>query len=193
MAGSRACLRYFGAYRSGTALELHQFPQSISFIFERNFFSIYLPYAMSKKAGENKKTTETVMVFGTFDGLHPGHLNFFKQARRLAKNSFLVISLARDKNVFRVKGQKPVWSERKRLAILRQSGLADRVVLGGLRDHIPHIAKVRPDIIALGYDQKAYVKNLKKDLVEKNIEARIVRLKPYKQNIYKNRLLKQRA
>ena len=40
-----------------------------------------------------------IMVFGTFDGLHEGHLDFFKQARQLSKNPFLIVSIARDKNV----------------------------------------------------------------------------------------------
>ena len=39
------------------------------------------------------------MVFGTFDGLHKGHINFFQQAVKLAKNSYLIVSIARDKNV----------------------------------------------------------------------------------------------
>jgi cytidyltransferase-like protein len=45
-----------------------------------------------------------VMVFGTFDFLHKGHLNFFKQARSLAKNPYLIASVARDYNVKRIKG-----------------------------------------------------------------------------------------
>ena len=50
----------------------------------------------------SKKTVEKrIMVFGTFDGLHKGHLNFFKQAKNFAENSFLIVSVARDKNVFK--------------------------------------------------------------------------------------------
>ena len=41
------------------------------------------------------------MVFGTFDGLHKGHLNFFKQAKKLAQKSFLIVSIARDLNVLK--------------------------------------------------------------------------------------------
>lgn len=132
------------------------------------------------------------MVFGTFDGLHPGHLDFFRQARVLNQKPFLIVSIARDKNVFKIKGAWPVLSEKQRMALLKKCDLVDRVVLAGLRNHLPHIVKERPDIIALGYDQKAYVPNLKKDLQNKGLLAKIVRLKPYRADIYKNHLLRKK-
>jgi FAD synthetase len=152
---------------------------------------------MSKKAVDKKK----IMVFGTFDGLHKGHLNFFKQARALKtlvpgqarllhQFPFLIVSIARDKNVFKIKGKYPNLPERARMVLVEKCKLVDRVVLSGIKNHLPHIIKIRPDIIALGYDQKAYVQNLKKDLKNKGIFTKIVRLKPYKEKIYKNHLLK---
>lgn len=145
---------------------------------------------MSKMTVEKTKKTLKIMVFGTFDGLHKGHLNFFKQAKKFTKNSFLIVSIARDKNVFRIKGKYPDKNENERKALVSKCILVDKVVLAGVRDHISHIMKIRPSIIALGYDQKAYVKNLKKDLKNKGLLVKIVRMKPYKENIYKNHLLK---
>ena len=130
------------------------------------------------------------MAFGTFDGLHEGHLHFFKQAKNFIKNSFLIVSIARDKNVLRIKGKYPDKNERARMALVKKCKLIDQVVLSGAEDHLPHIIKMRPDIITLGYDQKAYVPNLKKDLKNKGVLVRVVRLKPYKEKIYKNHLLK---
>jgi FAD synthetase len=135
-----------------------------------------------------KKTR--VMVFGTFDGLHKGHLNFFKQAKNFIKNSFLIVSIARDKNVFKIKGEYPKLKEGERMDLVKKYNLIDQVILSGKREHLPHIIKMRPDIIALGYDQKTYVKNLKKDLKNKGITVKVVRLKPYKKNVYKNHLLR---
>ena len=131
-----------------------------------------------------------VMVFGTFDGLHKGHLDFFKQARRLCPKPFLIVSIARNKNVLKIKGKLPVLDEKERMALVRKCKLVDKVVLSGIKNHIPHIIKESPDIIALGYDQKAYVQNLKKDLKNKGILAKVIRLKPYKEKTYKNHLLK---
>ncbi len=141
---------------------------------------------MSKTPVEKK-----IMVFGTFDGLHKGHLNFFKQAKKLAKNSFLIVSIARDKNVLKIKGEYPLKNEKQRTNLIKDSKMADKVVLSGITHHIPHILKESPDIIALGYDQKAYIKNLKKDLSDKGLKVKVVRLKPYKEKIYKNKLLRR--
>lgn len=150
---------------------------------------------MSKKDVDIKK----IMVFGTFDGLHPGHVNFFKQAKNLIKNSFLIVSIARDRNVKKIKGGYPIKNEQERMILVKKSKLADKVILAGKTKYLPHILKEKIDIIALGYDQKAYVKELKKDLknlpaVEgRGITIKIVRLKPYKEKIYKSHLLKTKT
>lgn len=143
---------------------------------------------MSKDAVEKRKR---VMVFGTFDGIHPGHMNFFRQAKKLASNTFLIASVARDRNVKSIKGILPEFSERKRLAIVKACSIIDKVVLAGSVSYLPHILKEKPHIIALGYDQTAYVKDLKKDLAVKGLLVKIVRLKPYKEKIYKSSLLKK--
>ncbi len=133
-----------------------------------------------------------IMVFGTFDGLHPGHINFLKQAKKLIKNSFLIVSIARDRNVFRIKGKYPNKNERTRMALVEKCKLVNQVLLSGTKNHLPHIVKMCPDIIALGYDQKDYVRNLKKDLKNKGVLIKIKRLKPYKEKIYKTHLLLKR-
>ncbi len=130
------------------------------------------------------------MVFGTFDGVHKGHLNFFKQAKKIAPRSFLIVSIARDKNVFKIKGELPEQDEKRRMVLVKKNKMIDKVVLSGVKNHLPHIIKERPDIIALGYDQKAYVKNLRKELKNKGLLVKTVRLKPFKEKIYKNQLLK---
>jgi len=133
-----------------------------------------------------------IMIFGTFDGLHKGHLNFFKQAKNFIKNSFLIVSIARDKNVLRIKKRKPLLGEKERFALVKRCDLVDKVILAGKVNYLAHILKEKPDIIALGYDQKAYVKDLKKDLKNKGILIKIIRLKPYKKKIYKNHLINKK-
>ncbi|HYV33343.1 MAG TPA: adenylyltransferase/cytidyltransferase family protein [Candidatus Limnocylindria bacterium] len=130
------------------------------------------------------------MVFGTFDSLHKGHLNFFKQARALVKNPYLIVSIARDFNVKRIKGKKPLATERLRLKAVKASGLVDKAVLGGIKTYIPHIIKQHPSVIALGYDQRNYIKNLKSGLRKQGLAVVILRLKAYKPHIYKSSLVK---
>lgn len=143
-----------------------------------------------KKAGENKQSTglfTRIMVFGTFDILHPGHLHFFKQARALAKNPYLIVSIARDINVKRIKGKLPLHNERQRAALVKYSGLADKVVLGDVQGYMRHIIKQQPAIILLGYDQKAYTENLKESLSSNVVVSRARAYRPglHKTSIYK--------
>jgi len=130
------------------------------------------------------------MVFGTFDILHKGHLDFFKQARKLAKNPYLIVSIARDINVRKIKSRAPRNNEKKRLLKVRQSDLVDKAVLGGVKSYIGHILKEEPSIIALGYDQSAYTTGLKQLLGKKGLKVIIKRLKSYKPHLYKSSLLK---
>ncbi len=144
---------------------------------------------MGKKISKLRQR-QRIMVFGTFDILHKGHLNFFKQARKLAKDPFLIVSVARDFNVKKIKNKKPLFNEIERLNFVKATKVVDKAVLGGVRTYIPHILKQKPSIIALGYDQKAYADSLKKILMKKGLRVKIKRLKPYKPTVYKSSLFK---
>lgn len=147
----------------------------------------------TKKVANLKRTKKVpttpvtrIMVFGTFDILHPGHLHFFKQARALAKNPYLIVSIARDVNVKRIKGKPPLHNERQRAALVKYSGLADAVVLGDVTGYMQHIKKARPHVIALGYDQRSsYVDRLQAGLVKDGLKVLLVRLKSHKPGIFK--------
>ena len=126
------------------------------------------------------------MVFGTFDMLHEGHKDFFRQARALAPDPYLIVSVARDAAAGRIKGMRPRRSESERCAILRSETLVDDIVLGDESGYITHIVATRPDIIALGYDQEGeYVENLERDVRAVGLATKIVRLKPHKPGTYK--------
>jgi cytidyltransferase-like protein len=127
-----------------------------------------------------------IMVFGTFDLLHEGHLDFFRQARAQTADPYLIVSVARDASVARVKGRPPKRSEEERLERVRACPLVDKAVLGDATGYIAHIVNAAPDVIALGYDQEGeYVANLRTDLKEAGIRATVVRLVAYKPDIFK--------
>ncbi|HYV33712.1 MAG TPA: FAD synthase, partial [Candidatus Limnocylindria bacterium] len=98
-----------------------------------------------------------------------------------------------DFNVKRIKGRKPVIAEAERLKAVKKSRLVDKAVLGGLKNHLPHILKQKPAMIALGYDQSAYVNNLKLALKKHGLSVRIARLKAFKPGIYKSSLVKAKV
>jgi len=132
---------------------------------------------------------KTVIVFGTFDLLHLGHLALFRQAKK--QGDYLIAVVARDKTVLEVKHKSPRDNERERVRKIKTSGLVDKVILGNLRDKYSSIKKYRPQIIALGYDQRFLTDDLAEKLQEFKIKAKIVRLKSYKPSIYKtSKLLK---
>lgn len=128
-----------------------------------------------------------VMTFGTFDILHPGHIHFFKQARHLGDYLFVVI--ARDKTILKVKGRKPTYNELQRQRAVQKIRQVNRAVLGDLKDPYRIIERVHPDVIALGYDQRAFVDKLEPEMEKRHLHPRIVRLKPYKPDRYKSRKL----
>jgi FAD synthetase len=121
---------------------------------------------------------KTVLIFGTFDIVHPGHLSLFRQAKRLGGQ--LTVVVARDKTVLRVKGRAPVHTEQERKNLLLHIDYIDTAVLGDLSNVYKVIRRIRPDIIALGYDQRTFVKELKRELSRMLAPPRIVRLKPYR-------------
>lgn len=147
--------------------------------------------ALGRTAASSATGRTKIMVFGTFDLVHTGHRHFFRQARGLAKDSYLVVSIARDKNVLRIKGRRPSKNQFERRLLVQSVPEVDKAVIGGYRDHIPHILKERPDIIAIGYDQVAYVKGLKALLAAHGLQVRIAKLKAYKPHLYKTSLLSQ--
>jgi len=128
-----------------------------------------------------------VLVAGTFDIIHPGHLNFFEQAR--AKGDFLIIIVARDRTVREIKKHSPKNPENIRLNTLQNLKIANKVVLGNLDDKYGTIKKFKPDIICLGYDQKVFTKNLTKNLKQLGLQPKIIRLKAYYPNKYKSSLM----
>lgn len=133
---------------------------------------------------------KTAMAFGTFDILHPGHINFLRQAKTHAPR--LVVIIARDSTVKQVKGETAKHSEKQRLRAVKGLNLADIVILGNLGDKYAIIKKYRPDIICLGYDQTHFVGGLKDELNKLKLKCKIIRLKPFEPNKYKTSIIKMK-
>lgn len=129
------------------------------------------------------------MVFGTFDVVHPGHLNFFKQAKEHADK--LVVVIARSDTIKKIKGKRPMYESLRRLKDVRKSVDVDDVILGSLEDKYEAIRKLRPDVICLGHDQESFVKGLEELIKEQNLPTKVVRLKPYKRHKYSSSLIKE--
>lgn len=122
-----------------------------------------------------------VVCAGTFDHLHPGHINFLNQAKALG--SKLIVIVARDENVRRIKGIRPDHDEDRRRVNVEKTGIPDRVVLGYQgKDIFSILNDLSPDIIALGYDQRVSEENLKAQLPR----CKVIRLQPFHPEKFKS-------
>ena len=135
---------------------------------------------MAKKS-LNKKV---VLASGVFDLLHLGHVRFLEEAKKVGgKNSQLIVIIARDITVKEKKGRKPVMSENQRRALVESLKVVDEAVLGFEDFDIGDvIERVKPDIIALGYDQ-IELENGTKMYVDKNkLTIKVVRIGKFEED-----------
>lgn len=133
-----------------------------------------------------------IMVFGAFDGLHPGHLYFFKQAKKFG--DYLIVSVGTDKNVQKIKGKKPLFNEGERVELVRQLRIVDKAIIGAKNDFFGHIKEYSPDVICLGYDQWASESEVKKGLDEVGLgKVEVKRLSPYQEKRAKSTIIKLKS
>jgi len=111
---------------------------------------------------------KTVLVFGTFDNLHPGHRWFLKKAAIYGNRLVAVVS--RDVFVQNMKGCPPVQNEATRITELESSGLVDIAILAdkNIRTY-GVIKKIRPDVICLGHDQLSLLNDLESWLARSDV------------------------
>jgi FAD synthetase len=127
-----------------------------------------------------------VLCTGTFDILHSGHLDYFKQAKQYG--DYLVVVVARDSSVIKEKGM-PRRSEKERLARVMTVPLVDKAILGNEGDKLKIVEQEKPDVICLGYDQKVDEQILKEALAKRGLTPEIVRMNPYAPEKYKSSLI----
>ncbi len=135
---------------------------------------------MANKSG--KKTV--VLASGVFDLLHLGHVKFLEEAKRAGgENAELVVIIARDSTVEKTKGKKPIMSEDQRCALVESLKVVDRTVLGYENFDIGEvIGKIKPDVIALGYDQDDVAKEVQTYLETHKVKVELVRVGRFGEN-----------
>lgn len=133
----------------------------------------------------------TVMAFGTFDYFHAGHENYLQQAKALGDQ--LVVVVARDETVKKVKMKTPMHNERKRVRDVAACKEVDKAVLGYADDKYKVIKKYRPNILALGYDQFVFTYGLKQFFIKEKMDTKIVRLKSFEPRTFKSSLIRQES
>lgn len=128
----------------------------------------------------------TVMASGVFDIVHMGHLYYLKAARELGDR--LVVVVACDETARRMK-HPPVMPAEMRLALLREFRVVDEAIEGGGGDPYETVERVKPDIIALGYDQVHREGEIRKEVEKRGLDCRVVRLDKYASDLDSTRKL----
>lgn len=118
------------------------------------------------------------MATGTFDLLHMGHIYFLKEAKKLGDELSVVV--ATDSTVRRLK-HEPVNPEKTRLNLIKELKVVDEAYLGNEKDMYKIVEKIKPDIIALGYDQIHDEEKIQKELKKRGIDVKLERLPEYKE------------
>lgn len=124
-----------------------------------------------------------VMVFGTFDLLHPGHEFVLREA---GKRGSVTVVVARDANVERIKKKTPHHSEGERMEAIQVKFPSYTVRLGDPRDFMAPVRETKPDLILLGYDQR-----MPPNVTEETLGCRVERLPSLEPHKYKTSLMKK--
>lgn len=115
-----------------------------------------------------------VLVAGTFEIIHPGHIYLFQKAKELGK---VIVVVARDKNVERFKGRRPIIPESQRLEVVKNLKPVDEAVLGYEGPDILKIVEdLKPDIILLGPDQSFSERKIRNELKSRGLNINVIRL-----------------
>ena len=130
-----------------------------------------------------------VLVFGSFDLLHEGHKHFFFFVKKIGDSLYVVV--ARDSSIKNLKGHESKFNEDERVEHIKKLEIVDEVRLGYEGDKWEVIEEIKPDIIALGYDQDSYTKGLEKGMLDRKLKVKIVRLESYMPEKYKSSLIKK--
>jgi len=113
-----------------------------------------------------------VIATGVFDLIHPGHIAFLEEAKKLGDR--LIVIIARDATLEGRK--KPCIGEEQRLAVVSALKPVDEAVLGDAGDIYKPIEEINPDIIVLGRNQHFSEKEITAGLAKRGLKAKVVRI-----------------
>ena len=113
-----------------------------------------------------------VLATGTFDLLHPGHVLYMSEARAFGDELYVIV--ARDSMIKHK--PKPIIKEDQRLLMVNALKIVDKAILGSETDMFEPLKEIKPDIVAVGYDQTYDIGELEANLKEHGFDAKVVRI-----------------
>ena len=119
-------------------------------------------------------SSKIVLAGGVFDIIHPGHINTLNAAKKLG--DFLVVVIATDKTAVKMKKRKPLHSAQLRQELVSSLNMVDLCIIGNDEDIFKTVVLVKPQVIALGYDQTHQEKFITEGCKKINLDVTVARL-----------------
>ena len=123
---------------------------------------------------KGRKALKVVFIGGGFEVIHLGHLHTIESAKALG--DVLVVSVARDSTIRKRKKREPVAGEKERARLLGSLRQVDAAILGVQGDIYETLARVGPDVVALGYDQHHNEAEIRREAARRGMKVKVVRL-----------------
>jgi cytidyltransferase-like protein len=118
---------------------------------------------------------KVVLVGGVFDLIHPGHIHTLKAAK--AQGDVLIVVIARISTAAMIKKDRRIYHDEKlRAELVSSLRLVDLAVLGREGTLYETVEHIKPDVIALGYDQVHSEKDIAENCQKRKLNVRVVRL-----------------
>jgi len=136
-----------------------------------------------------KNIKNNILTFWTFDYVHKWHEDFLRQAKKYWDK--LITVVATNKNVEKFKWKPPIYNIFERIEHIRNLDICDEIVGWEENSPLKCIEKYSPKVICLWYDQKWFSGLLKEHIEKNNLNIEIIRLKAFKEDIYKSSLIKE--
>ena len=121
-----------------------------------------------------RNSLRVVLAGGVFDIIHPGHIHTLNAARALG--DVLVVVVATDNTAVQMKKRKPLHSQDQRQELVNSLTMVDLCLVGQEDDMFKTVNLVRPQIIALGYDQVHQEKFIVDGCKRIQLDAQVARL-----------------
>tara|TARA_B100000029_G_scaffold371523_1_gene365472 strand:- start:148 stop:606 length:459 start_codon:yes stop_codon:yes gene_type:complete len=118
--------------------------------------------------------SKVVLAGGVFDIIHPGHIHTLNDARKLG--DVLVVVIATDKTAIKMKKREPLHSAELRRELVSSLSMVDLCIIGNEEDIFKTVDLVKPQIIALGYDQTHQEKFITEGCKKINLDVTVARL-----------------
>ena len=118
---------------------------------------------------------KVVLVGGVFDLIHPGHIHTLKAAK--AEGDILVVVIARTSTAMKIRGKRKIFhDEVLRQELVSSLSFVDLAIIGREGTLYDTVEYVKPDTIALGYDQAHTEKDVAENCAKRNLNVRVIRL-----------------